>query len=591
MLPIYKDLSNQYKEQYAKLKKQFSLVAAIRLLIVVALVFMFGKFITTSQVIYVLAIFVAIIGFLILIKYHQKIKNERNLYQKLLELNQHEINYLTNGQLPFDDGTEYINHEHLYTFDLDVFGTKSLFQHLNRTSTPVGKNKLAQKLSNKLFNEEVIAHQHAIKELAEKIEFRQLFAARAKIAQVDLSGIDKLIQWSKTAPVQPILFFKIVRYVLPAMFILMVSLSIFSEKLIFTYLSNTFFLLNLSVFALYLKSIKNELVEAHKIHETIQQYAVILKMIHQEPITSVYLLELKNKLADNEQNAFEQFQELSKLFYQLSSIENPLGAVLFNGALLYHFGIYQKLLQWKQKKAKNIEKYLTILGEFDALNSLANFSFNNTQFSFPEINQMHHIAFKNCGHPLIPAQQRVCNDVTFDDHHFMILTGSNMSGKSTFLRTLGINMLLTNTGAPVCATYANVHPLMIIVSMRLNDSLSEGASYFFAEVKRLKHIMDELTQQKCFVLLDEILKGTNSDDKRQGTVKVIEKMVQKNAIGAIATHDLEVCNIANSYPEKLSNYCFEVEILNDELHFDYTLRRGICKNKSASFLMHKMGVI
>jgi len=166
-----------------------------------------------------------------------------------------------------------------------------------------------------------------------------------------------------------------------------------------------------------------------------------------------------------------------------------------------------------------------------------------------------------------------------------------MSGKSTFLRTLGVNMILAGSGAPVCASAASIHPLRVIVSMRLSDSLTDSESYFFAEVKRLKFLMDTLDNQQCFVLLDEILRGTNSDDKRNGTIEVIKKIISKNGIGIVATHDLEVCNTTNEYPNQLSNKCFEVEIIKDELVFDYKLRAGICQNKSATFLMKKIGVI
>jgi DNA mismatch repair ATPase MutS len=173
----------------------------------------------------------------------------------------------------------------------------------------------------------------------------------------------------------------------------------------------------------------------------------------------------------------------------------------------------------------------------------------------------------------------------------MILTGSNMSGKSTFLRSLGVNMVLGGIGSTVCASEANIHPLQVLVSMRLSDSLSDSESYFFAEIKRLKQIMDALEEKPAFVLLDEILRGTNSDDKRNGTIEVIKKVIAKKAVGAIATHDIEVCLTTNEYPEILTNQCFEVEIKNNDLHFDYKLRNGICKNKSATFLMQKMGVI
>ena len=225
------------------------------------------------------------------------------------------------------------------------------------------------------------------------------------------------------------------------------------------------------------------------------------------------------------------------------------------------------------------------------LNSLANMSYNNPEFVYPTLNTNFEIDFTNLSHPLLNGKIRIGNDVRFHPESFMILTGSNMSGKSTFLRSLGINMVLSGMGAPVCASQANVHPLPVLVSMRLSDSLSDSESYFFAEIKRLKQIMDELESRPAFVLLDEILRGTNSDDKRNGTIEVVKKVIGKNAIGAIATHDIEVCLTTNEYPNVLINKCFEVEIVNNELHFDYKLRDGICKNRSATFLMKKMGVI
>ena len=229
--------------------------------------------------------------------------------------------------------------------------------------------------------------------------------------------------------------------------------------------------------------------------------------------------------------------------------------------------------------------------EFEKLNSLANFSYNNPDFVFPKINSEYKIGFSNLSHPLLNPETRVGNDTYFYPESFMVLTGSNMSGKSTFLRSLGINMVLGGIGSVVCASEATIHPLAVLVSMRLSDSLSDSESYFFAEIKRLKQIMDALEEQPAFVLLDEILRGTNSDDKRNGTIEVLKKVIAKKAIGAIATHDIEVCLTTNDYPGILSNNCFEVEIRDNDLHFDYKLREGICKNKSATFLMKKMEVI
>ena len=266
-------------------------------------------------------------------------------------------------------------------------------------------------------------------------------------------------------------------------------------------------------------------------------------------------------------------------------------AVVFNGTFLFNFHVLKALLTWKKEHSAALEDWLTVIGEIEKLNSFANLAYNNPDYCFPVLNTDFKIDFTNLSHPLLNPKTRVGNDVVFYPQSFMILTGSNMSGKSTFLRSLGVNMVLAGAGSVVCATQAQVHPLPVLVSMRLSDSLSDSESYFFAEIKRLKQIMESLTAEVSFVLLDEILRGTNSDDKRNGTIEVVKKLITKKAIGAIATHDIEVCLTTNEFPEILTNNCFEVEILNDELHFDYKLRKGICQNKSASFLMKKMEII
>jgi ABC-type multidrug transport system fused ATPase/permease subunit len=551
----------------------------------------FWQYLKYSNSNFLVISFCLITIFLVLIQKHQKIKYKRNLAQKLMQINEDEISYLSHLSIPFKDGKEYVDTTHLYTYDLDIFGPKSLFHHLNRTASPIGEKILADKLSIPIIHDEIAKHQAAIKELAQKIEFRQLFYAKAKLAKLDQEGYKNLINWSKTLIEMPSMLLKMIRFLIPILFFTMLALAYFTENILFTYLANTCFLLNLSVFALSLKKMKKELVSSEKIHESINQYALIFELINKEQFHSEYLLHLKKQLEFEGEAVDKHFKKLSQLFSNLGSMQNPVGAVFFNGSLLYHLGVYFNLLKWKKAHASSFEKYLNTLGEFEALNSLANFSYNNPAFAFPAINNEFKIELHNCGHPLINENKRICNDVYFGAGSFIILTGSNMSGKSTFLRTLGINLVLGNAGAPVCASKALLHPLPVIVSMRMSDSLTDSESYFFAEVKRLKQMMDELDQQICFVLLDEILKGTNSDDKRMGTIKVIEKMIHKKAIGAIATHDLEVCNITASYPNNLRNNCFEVEIVNNELVFDYKLRQGVCKNKSATFLMNKMEII
>jgi len=587
----YSSLKDQHQLIYTKLKKQFSLIAVFRFFLGLLIFISIWQFIKHQDALYIGSSILLLVAFIVILNWHQNVKYKRNIAKKLVEINTNELAYLNNNEIPFDDGSAFIDANHLYTYDLDIFGPKSLFHHLNRTATPIGNNTLANKLSIAIDSKNIEPHQIAIQELTKKVDFRQLINATAKLAELDEAGYNKLIEWSKQEVEMPNKAVTILRFFIPVLFFLMIVLSVITSNVLYTYLANTFFLINLSLFALQLKQIKKELIATDKIHETLNQYALIFNLIIKEDMQAAYLVNLKDRLSFEGVNAYQEFHKLSKLFNNLSSMQNPIGAIFFNGALLYHLGVYKELLFWKKSKAKQIEKYLEILGEFEALNALANFWHNNPTFVFPKINHQFQINFKACGHPLIHSSKRICNNVNFNEGSFMILTGSNMSGKSTFLRTLGINMILTNAGAPVCAREANVHPLQVIVSMRMSDSLSDSESYFFAEVKRLKQIMNELDEKKCFVLLDEILKGTNSDDKRLGTIKVVEKMVQKKAIGAIATHDLEVCNITTTYPNNLSNNCFEVEIINNELVFDYQLREGICKNKSATFLMNKMEII
>ncbi|MBC7494487.1 MAG: DNA mismatch repair protein, partial [Flavobacterium sp.] len=300
---------------------------------------------------------------------------------------------------------------------------------------------------------------------------------------------------------------------------------------------------------------------------------------------------LQQKLHFNDKKASQHLKKLSFLFSQMDVFFNAFATILFNGLFLFHLHIVKRLADWKKENASELESWLAVIGEFEMLNSLANLSYNNRDFAFPELNSNFEISFANISHPLLNSQSRVQNDVSFQPQSFTILTGSNMSGKSTFLRSLGINMVLAGIGSVVCASSANIHPLPILVSMRLSDSLADNESYFYAEIKRLKQIMNCLEKERSFVLLDEILRGTNSDDKRNGTVEVIKKMIQKKAIGAIATHDIEVCLTANSYPQQLINKCFEAQIIDNDLYFDFKLRDGVCKNRSASFLMQKMGVI
>ena len=383
----------------------------------------------------------------------------------------------------------------------------------------------------------------------------------------------------------------IISFVTPLLFVSSLTTYFISKETVFLSICSFIFVLNLGLLGQFFKRIMLENAHSESIEKALLYYSILLKKIEQSDFKATKLQALKNNLLHRKDSTSSEIKKLSELFGRLDSIGNLVTTPLFNGVFLFHIHTLKALIDWKNKNAKQLTQALAIMGEMEMLTSLANFSYNNPDYVFPKLNDSFELQFKNLSHPLLNSTNRVGNDVDFSKENFIILTGSNMSGKSTFLRSLGINMVLAGTGAPICASQANIHPLKVLVSMRLSDSLSDSTSYFFAEIKRLKQIMDSLQKERSFVLLDEILRGTNSDDKRNGTIEVIKKMIAKNAIGAIATHDTEVCLTTQEFPDQLTNKCFEVAIVNNELFFDYKLRDGVCQNKSATFLMKKMEVI
>jgi DNA mismatch repair ATPase MutS len=522
---------------------------------------------------------------------HSKLLFKKQVSQALLQINDDEISYLERKTIPFENGQEFNDFQHPYAYDLDVFGEHSLFQNINRTATFIGKKILSEKMLRLSPNDEIQQNQKAVQELSQKLDWRQEFLAFAKISNDSQSNYQTLLNWStyNSTPLSQLTVF--ISYFLPIAFVsVLIGYVVTSSATLITILSYIF-VLNLIVLGRFTKRIQFEIANSSNIDKTIAQYSLLLKKIEEETFVSEKLRSLQQKLTFKKENASVHFKKLSSLFSSMDTIGNLITAVLFNGTFLYNLHVFKSLIQWKNDHADTLEVWLQVIGEFEMLNSLANMAYNNPNFVYPTLNNNFKIEFSDLSHPLLNESTRIGNDVRFHPESFMILTGSNMSGKSTFLRSLGINMVLTGMGAPICASQANVHPLPILVSMRLSDSLSDSESYFFAEIKRLKQIMDELDSQPAFVLLDEILRGTNSDDKRNGTIEVVKKIIGKKAIGAIATHDIEVCLTTNEYPEVLTNKCFEVEIINNDLHFDFKLRDGICKNRSATFLMKKMGVI
>ena len=590
-MEVYKSKKESYSTQLNTINKKYNSISFFRLLTIVLFLVSIYYYIQTSEVVLIILAVVLFGSFILLMRFHSKLSLQKQILIALIEINKNEISYLERNKIIFENGQEFNDFHHPYAYDLDIFGEDSLFQNLNRTATFIGKKTLAKQLLTLLPNEEILKNHKAIKELSTKLDWRQEFLAFAKISQDTQSSYETLLKWStlKSRPLSKATM--LISYISPILFFGVFIAYLVTSKLVFISYLAYLFVFNLAFMGRFLRRIQIEIANAENVDKIINQYSLLVQKIEKETFESQKLIDLQQKLTYKKENASVHLKQLAVLFSKMDSIGNFVTALVFNGTFLFNLHVLKSLIQWKKNHAEALEDWLEVIGEFEMLNSLGNLSYNNPGFVFPNINTNFEIDFSDLSHPLLNEKTRVGNEVRFLPQSFMILTGSNMSGKSTFLSSLGINMVLSGMGSAVCASSANVHPLPVLVSMRLSDSLSDSESYFFAEIKRLKQIMDELQETPAFVLLDEILRGTNSDDKRNGTIEVVKKVIAKKAIGVIATHDIEVCLTANDFPDTLINKCFEVEIQNDELHFDYKLRDGICKNRSATFLMKKMGVI
>lgn len=592
-MPIvtYQDLYSKYSTRAKSLQGQLSWFSLLRLLFFAGFVFLGFKAIQTGDRLFILSTIATLVIFLLFIRWYDKLQAEVLFYKELARLNQAEIDFLNGQPSAYPDGREYTDPHHPFSYDLDLFGAGGLFSYLNRTSTSFGRQALAQNL---LHPDTTVIHerQEAIDELAAKLDFRQHLQAHGALLDTREKELQQLKAWLDAKPGFTnktiylfLLFFPLVT--LSCLFYYFIS-----EQEAFLNYFYFLFVVNLVIAGIFAKRIAAHLSVSTSVTKILQQFAGQLQQIESQQFSSALLKKLQAGLKTGHVNSSRSIAKLASLFNYLETVINLVVSILLNGLFLFHVHILYALEKWKQKNGRQIMPWLELLGEMEALTSFANLAFNNKTFCQPQLSETETLVAKNMGHPLIAEKKRVNNSISFAKHRFVILTGSNMSGKSTFLRTLGINLVLARAGSHVCAEEFVFYPYSVHVSMRITDSLQDSESFFYAELKRLHSIIQELEQgEKTFVILDEILRGTNSNDKHNGTVGLIHKLVAAHATGIIATHDLTVSKLAEENNGYISNQCFESEIVNDELVFDYKLKEGVCTKLSASFLMKKMGVI
>lgn len=586
----YQKNSETYRSEADTLYKRMTLLSSLR--IAVFLATGFGIYLTFSNWMLTVGIAIAGIGiFIYLLSKHTDAKEQWRLKLALVDINNTELKIASGKFHDRESGLNFQNPLHFYSLDIDLFGRGSFFQFINRTSIHEGRQLLAHELiANNI--EDISSRQDAIKELASKPEWRQLYSATASLIHVETPA-NTIIQWLKTH--QPFLP-KAMKW-LPLLYILG-TLSVFTifflQFISIEYLAYWLFV-GLLITGIYLGKINSLSSNTDKVKDTFKQYALLLKQIENESFNSELLVDQQKRIGlknnASEEKASDIFNKLSKSLDALDNRSNLISAIFGNGYFLTDLKNSYKVEQWITTYKNKVEDWFEVVSFFDAYNSLGNYAFNHPNYVYPTItNAKEVIMAKDLGHPLLNAEKRVDNDLIIENEQFFIVTGANMAGKSTFLRTVSLHIVMSNVGLPICATSSEYNPVKLITSMRTSDSLTDDSSYFFSELTRLKFIVDAIQKESYFIILDEILKGTNSTDKAIGSRKFVEKLVASHATGIIATHDLSLCEIEKEL-EEVKNYYFDAEIIDDELYFDYTFKTGICKNMNASFLLKKMKIV
>lgn len=589
----YQKQIDHYTARLKQIKKRRNLITLAKLLTFGYMIFLIYLLINHSTQPLLLLGIGAILVFIFLTLWDSQIIYRQHLIEELLRINTLESDYLAGNFSALDQGERFNDPAHPYAHDLDLFGEDSLFQHLNRTVTFSGTQKLVSWLLSLSKAPEVIhSRQQAAEELCAEPEWCQHF--RAAGALHPTQALDAVIL--KSGPTESPFFSKhsTVRLILwIANTIVIVSWAVTSFTPLPFSISLVLSLLQLSALALYIKKINAYHQRLNLFLKTISNYLPLVRLIHDQSFRSPYLQKIRHSLFTPESNSLQALTQLHRIQNSLDQRGNIVIAFILNGLYLKDFHTLLRLDHWRKKYGPDIETWTDVLSEADALISMANYRFNHPAYCLPVICQDRLLDTEEIGHPLLKSERNVTNDFSICSlHQIAIVTGANMAGKSTFLRTIGVNLILAQSGNVVCSRYFAFQPMTLFTSMRTTDSLSKDTSYFHAELLRLQQLVNIAQQEdKVFIILDEMLKGTNSVDKLNGSLAFLKRILSYPISGLVATHDLALGELADDFPEHFFNVCFEIVHSGSQITYDYKLHPGISSNMNASILLKQMGLI
>ncbi len=591
---IFQGNITTYQSEYAKLNKQDKTLSALRIILFLLSLSIIvygandrnGLLVTLT-----VALFFVLFGILISFNNRIKFKKQTSFYLKTL--NEDELQRANGDFTKLEKGDEYFDKNHPYAPDLDIFGSNSLFQLIIRSRLLQTKNLAADWMLNLSDKAAISERQSAIKELSKNLEWRQLFTSYGMHAEdAQLSNQQKsFAHWmiDENQFIEKAIW-KVINWLMPIISLGAIIGIVFFEipyQVIFIPIVINAFILKVT-FEPLLKLTE----DFDKASKSLKMYEYSFTAIEQTKFDSEKLQALKAQVCDGKTTASKAIRSLKNILNQLQNRGNMLYQPINVLFLLDLFWLRQTEI-WKKKHGKSAEKWFAAVHEFDLLSDMASFSYANPDYTFPTLTQEAFvIKAEELGHPLIKEHSRVSNSFGFAGKGFVgLITGSNMSGKSTFLRTVGLNLAMAQMGLPVCAKSFTFSATRIFTGMRTTDNLEESVSSFYAELARIKSLLDSINNEEpVFYLLDEILKGTNSEDRNKGSISLIQQLNNKTAFGLISTHDLTLSSMEND-SKSIKNYSFNSTIEGDEIIFDYRLTDGACRSFNASKLMEKMGII
>lgn len=491
---------------------------------------------------------------------------------------------------PVPSGSPSAPEGHPYARDLDLFGRASLFQLLDATRTRFGADTLARWLLAPAATPEILLRQDAIRELSGDEAFRERLAvlgARAAAAK----EIEAFLGWaeSKEPPVvTPAL--RTFGKVWPA-----VTLGAFAVGYVLRLppiWSAAPYAVAFVASLVLRRRLGPVFVAGSSRESSVGSYAPLFELLEGRAVVGAKLRSLQSALVSGPHSAARATRALATLCSFLDAQSNEVFRLFLAPLVLLEVNGAALLERWRERYGGRMRGYFAALGEIEALSSLGNLAFERPEYAWPTLSAEPELSGEALGHPLLVASKRVCNDVTFEgEGRALVVTGSNMAGKSTLMRALGINVVLALAGAPVCARRMAVGPLRLATSMRVEDSLAEGTSHFYAELKRLKLVVDEARKGAAlFFVLDEILHGTNSRERLLGARAVLKDLLAHGALGAVSTHDLGLATLEAELPERVRNVHFEEQVNGDAMSFDYRLRPGVVQSSNALRLMRALGL-